>query len=577
MRKLLAFATVALAGAALAVLPASPASAVDQCAALGGSIAGGECVLSTHVTRSGPFTLDETLHITSSGSITVSPVTAGLTLTINGGFIMDANSKIDGSTNAVGSGATIKISTSADITLATGAKILSNQNLGSCTGASKGGDITLEAQGNVTTATTSEIKSISPCGKGTIKITGTTLLLQGIVLSEGTTTRGRGGPVTAIASCNLTVSPTGQLISRGKDPGADLVHVEGGCVVNIFGLVTSTGAGHIPNEPNLCKAPNRPDKPANSSACVEIWAGDTLVINSKAPNNGEVHADTGMSGGTEGIGWVSIYARGDITIVGDTAAPYSVHVNQTLSNGHGGLLEVKSTEGMVTMSGLALQASDATTGGQGGKITVQAKADVDMSGGKIEAKGSTAGGGGQQGGQVSVRSFGTAPSSGSIVTTATSIIDVTGRTPANGIVTLSACGTIGFPPGSVVPAGVVPTKATGVCGGNPEVPTYVKLPVCVCACVCATGFRPTTAPLGPTLPLLTINGTGLKQVTGVVFSLNCEPTEPGALPGVVQLPKSDTSLKIEVPAGLLTGTPYRVILLGPTGSCCSADFFQVGP
>src|SRR5262245_46270098 len=334
MRKLLATVTTMLAATVLVVLPASQASAADQCVALGGQLQGGECVLSQSATRSGSFTLDETLHLTGAGAITVSPVANGLTLLINGGLTMDAGTKIDGTLSGVGVAATINIQTSGDVNMANGAKIISNQGQNiSCAGSSKAGDITVAAQGNVTMVPGSQITTVSPCGKGNIKISGVTLNLDGLVLNEGTTSVGKGGPIRAIASCNLTVSPTGQLISRGKDYGADLVHLEGGCVVSILGLVTSTGAGHFTNIDRLCKPPFRPDKPANSTSCVEIWAGDSLVINSQAPNNGEVHADTGNSGGPEGLGWIDIFVRGDLTILGDTAAPYAVHANQILSNG----------------------------------------------------------------------------------------------------------------------------------------------------------------------------------------------------------------------------------------------------
>jgi hypothetical protein len=144
--------------------------------------------------------------------------------------------------------------------------------------------------------------------------------VDGDVLSEGTTTQGRGGPITVNASCNLIITDLGSLVSKGKDPGADLVHLQGGCVVTVFGLVASTGPGHTPTLPaNKCNSNNRPGKPVNSRACVEIWAGDLLVIDATAPHNGEVNADTGQNGGPEGIGWIDLFSkRGDIVIKGDT-------------------------------------------------------------------------------------------------------------------------------------------------------------------------------------------------------------------------------------------------------------------
>ena len=95
-----------------------------------------------------------------------------------------------------------------------------------------------------------------------------------------------GGPITVIARCDLTVD--GTIRSKGQTPGADLVHLEGGCDVVSMASCESTGGGHaIPNSPaNHCHGPignpSRPDKPANSTACIEVWAGDSLVISPPA-------------------------------------------------------------------------------------------------------------------------------------------------------------------------------------------------------------------------------------------------------------------------------------------------------
>src|SRR5262249_30135836 len=198
----------------------------------------------------------------------------------------------------------------------------------------------------------------------------------------------------------------GSLISLGLDPGADLVHVQGGCDVKIFGKVFSAGQGHIGGV-NRCQPPNRPGHPTNSQTCVEIWAGSSLTIDSTLPHQGEVSADNGFSGGITGTGWVDLFSHGPIVIVGDSVAPFAVHANQGLNNGHGGQIVVKSEAAGVTISGLGIQASDASSGGQGGSIDVQAKLNVNLSAGKLEARGSTVGGGLQSGGQISVRSFGT--------------------------------------------------------------------------------------------------------------------------------------------------------------------------
>lgn len=125
----------------------------------------------------------------------------------------------------------------------------------------------------------------------------------------------------------------------GKDTGADRVHLEGGCNVSITGLVASTGAGHQvpPKPPNLCNTTERPDRPSNSTACVEVWAGDSLTINGTGgANKGEVKADTAGFGGTNGLGWI------------------------------GGLITITSILDDVTASGHAVQASSAPSGSSGG-------------------------------------------------------------------------------------------------------------------------------------------------------------------------------------------------------------------
>ena len=152
--------------------------------------------------------------------------------------------------------------------------------------------------------------------------------------------------------------------ARGNDAGADLIHLEGGCHVVINGLVESTGGGHgIPNNPpNHCYGPvgnpSRPDKPQNSTACIEVWAGDSLVIGA----TGEVNADLGLIGSNQGISWIDLFARGDIAINGDGSASRSrctpmASAGSGADGEEGGIVTVKTTQGSVTASGKALQAS----------------------------------------------------------------------------------------------------------------------------------------------------------------------------------------------------------------------------
>jgi hypothetical protein len=442
------------------------------------------------------------------------------------------------------------------------------------------GNFTMEP--GTTTSNGSKITSVSPCGRGEVIVTGVNVDIDGDILSEGTTSQGRGGPITANASCNLIVTDLGSLVSKGKDPGADLVHLQGGCTVTIFGLVASTGPGHTPTLPaNRCNNTFRPGKPANSRGCVEIWAGDQLLIDATAPHNGEVNADTGQNGGPEGIGWIDLFSkRGDITIKGDTTGScqnigfqtytpcFAVHTNQFLTDlGHGGIITVQSFAGSVFMSGLALQASDTANGAKGGQILVEAFLDIDTKGGTVEAKGAVSGGGGQRGGTVNMRSY-----TAAILTDGVSKIDVTGGNPANGVVTLKACTTIGFPPGTIVPAAVVPSKSLQ-CGGAPTQPSWFANQIlpCLCGgCPCVNTFRFVAGSPNK----IRLDGDQLKALTEARLVLDnggaaasCEPT--AGVPVPFSGAKTDSQVFVDV-TGVAPGV-YHIISVSGKGSCCSAS------
>lgn len=479
--------------AVILVLSAASGASADDCAALGGVLAGGECQLSAAVSKSGTFSLDETLHILGTGKITVPPASGGNTLTLNitGSLIMDVptlsgRSQIVGDVTTANSvGATITVDASGDIELrgngTTGARISSNQTAGTCSGG-HGGDITLTAGGSVDTQAGSTVTSISACDAGEIIITADLAAdIDGVVQAEGTTTVGRGGPITIKAGCDLTISNTGKVISRGRDHGPDLVHLEGGCSVTIFGLVASTGPSHAGNEANRCKPPFRPGKPATANACVEVWSGGSLEINSIAPHTGEVNADTGQSGGPICCAWIDLFARGDVSIVGESAGPFAVHANQTVTNGFGGTITVKSTEGKVTASKQAIQASDTNAGGDGGKVTVEAAGAVNLNTATIRAQGdSNSSGGFGIGGTISGRAF-----NGTLTwTSGTGDVRPTGsQVPAaqDGHIFLQACGpvTLGasFPVNGSPDPGF-PTVVAPACGGAPALPGFVTLPIC---------------------------------------------------------------------------------------------------
>src|SRR4029077_493448 len=103
---------------------------------------------------------------------------------------------------------------------------------------------------------------------------------------SGSTQIPGGGPITVRTSCELNVSAPGVISSKGLDPGADLVHLEG-CDVNIDGLVQSTGPGHVMpgNPPNHCNLNHPPTNPTatlptgTDTGCIEVWAEELTISN----------------------------------------------------------------------------------------------------------------------------------------------------------------------------------------------------------------------------------------------------------------------------------------------------------
>jgi hypothetical protein len=447
----------------------------------------------------GVLTVNGKLTIQNGGSITcndggVSGNSAcPIKIVVGGNMEMQAGSAIYAeNNNDGGNGGQITTEVGGNLTLrgtsgATPGAVISSSKTAGAGDTGVAGNISIKGTGansRITLETGSKVLANGPGDAGTITITaGHSIAIDGLVSSNGSV--GRGMPITIDAGCDLTISDTGTVSSRGKDPGADLVHLEGGCEVVIQGLVESTGPGHAPST-RLCTPPTHPDKPSFSTACVEVWAGNSLTINSTGVHKGEVNADTGQSGGATGIGWIDLFARGDINIIGDSAIPFAVHANGGIgvNTDNGGLVTVKSGEGKVSF--LAIQADATTAGSSGGKITVEAKGDVSLNTARIFARGDFAAMGGYgKGGQVNVRSFtGTVSwqnGVGDVQPTGTGI-------SSPGVITLQDCtsGSINktgtsFP----VTAGsaTTPTELGDSCGGAPTLPDYVVLPVCECGTI----------------------------------------------------------------------------------------------
>jgi hypothetical protein len=534
----------ALAAGLLLALGATAPARADQadCPASTVFVAGpNECQLSVNVLYSGTVTSGHTLHILNGGQITVAPGDT-LNLNITGALLMDIGGVISGNTSAAnGVGATLNITASGNIFLAgdgtDGARITSNQSAGSCSGGGKSGNITLiSTGGSITTQPGSIISAGDSISAGqSPKCPGGQILIQaqqgdvdidGWVLSHstltgtGATQRPGGGPITIKANCTLTVTDAGLVSSRGLDPGADLVHLEA-CVVQVFGVVESTGHGHaVPNNPtnhcyyqipgipggNPADDPQNPrlDKDPSSTACVEIWAGTNILIDSATgARRGEVNADIGFAGGTNGRSWIDIFLNGNLTVQdgvnndhnvplpggGNFFSTFAVHANMLrLTNGFGGMVRAWTTGGSVAASGNAFQADATPAGGDGGSVSAQAALNLNFTGGSLFARGDfNAAGGFGVGGALAARAFQgsvTWPSgSGDVRPTG---LDVSAA--SDGTLAITHC--TGFTPGATFPTngGADPgfPSITNTCPGPtaPTLPTYVTLPSSACGETC---------------------------------------------------------------------------------------------
>ena len=353
-------------------------------------------------TANGVFTVHGDLTITNGGAITCNddlplapngdacPIRLNVagSLTIeNGGSVLAENRR------SGGDGGNIFLNVGGDLSLqAAGGGlrggIISASKLSGAGDTGVGGDATIHVAGDVAVGAGAQILANASGEAGAIEVTGRTVEIAGVVSSNGSSTIGRGGPISIASSCDLTVEDSGVISSRGQGPGADLVHLQG-CIVTIYGLVESTGPGHQNAAgKNLCNDPPRPGHPPNSTACVEVWAGAVLTIDSMPPHNGEVNTDTALSGGTSGRGWSEFFANEDISVSGDISGHFAVHANQpTLTNGHGGQIILRSTWGAIHASGFALQADAAPPGGHGGYVELKSGREIALYEASITARG----------------------------------------------------------------------------------------------------------------------------------------------------------------------------------------------
>ncbi len=553
-------------------------TAEAQCAV--GTSNGTECIVDSEHVVSGVQNFTLPLHILGTGVIRAAGQ-AGFTLNIDTGVAGPTTPATD------------------DFIMEDGALVSGQLVFGTCAnGFNQGAPITININGgNGIIKHGATVTSRSNCPGGWVQILTSnagTILISGLVESVANATGGSGnipggGPITIIAGCALTVDSTGVVSSRGRDPGADLVHLEG-CKVTVAGLVESTGTGHsfVNSPPNSCSdiAPGpgspprrnpatRPGHPntliAHASACVEIW-GDTVEINSLGTNRGEVHADVAFAGGVQGRGWVEVFARNLISILdgtgNDTRNPNdptpsvppasaftppiaAIHVNAgfPVSNAQAGTIDVISLNGPINGTGFVAEASSVSNDSNGGDINFQSGGALTLDAATLAAQGNfTVQSGFGTGGVMAFQAFTGAlnwtSGEGNVLPTGT-LVPVADR----GVITFANCpggvnlGTTTFPS-----IGAATTPSIVACGAAPVLPAYVILPAANCNQVCEVpppavkrgikfddrdnshSFTPGDVPLaGWTIQLLTTAGVLVAtDVTDALGAYEFTAVSPGS-------------------------------------------------
>jgi hypothetical protein len=502
--------------------PNNPAGPISVTATGGATLQAGSIIQAENNIQggnAGAITLSFGGHSLFAGTIS-SSANAGttgndggdITIGITGDLTMAPGSVITSQKNANGgNGGHIAITVSGDMTLQGGAPgaLITSEHPAASSGA-PGGNITIAVGtgdlGTFTMEQGSHVDSSSRGRAGNIKITagdeinvdaGASVLAGQRATQD---TQGHGGRIFVIAGCQTNIF--GTLSSQGRDPGADLVHVEG-CEVHLGpdALVESTASGHQPTVPNSCDGIDDPatepggdagevlrgDHPANSTVCVEIW-GRHVTIDEGA----EVNANFALDGGAEGHGWIDIFAEQDIVIDGPAAAPFAVHTNSSLGTDIAGDIRVMAKHSFVTASGLALQASAIGNGSDGGTIAVNASGLVNLDGATLEAAGDNVGDG--NGGlpdqdPCDPSAFSGACGNGGVITVQSHNNSITwqggvgnvnpdvGPAPPAGSVSLTACTTVTTTGTNFDDA--TPTVNQGAaCGSVVPIPECVAPPAC---------------------------------------------------------------------------------------------------
>ena len=422
----------------------------DDCVALGGSIVGAECQISTNVKKVGSYTIDETLRILADKTINATNTSViGIDLTIDGDLIMEPGSRIfandplgfpDSNSPASpitlditgnlemygpagivaenrvsgGSSGKITIDLGGNVHLRNLSTISSARTTGGGTG--NGGDIDINAGGNIDFDEGS-IVSASNVGSGkagdiTIEADGK-INIDGLIsvgpsinvvstkytgdIVSGGNTQQRGGKITIISNSQnepgITIGDNAIIVSQGQDPGSDKILLEA-CGIDVNGLIGSVASKSHASD--------------SVPGIVTLRSGTTININgqdlgSVGPAQARVRADD-ITGEEPKPRRVDIFADGKITVNGALSGSiYTVTSNAGgATNQFGGSIRLISLNDGVLSSALAFQARGSSAGGDGGKLNLSGKTGIDIdstsadfhgdftptiaNGGKIDAK-----------------------------------------------------------------------------------------------------------------------------------------------------------------------------------------------
>jgi hypothetical protein len=599
----------------LADLPANPGPAiahVADCGVPGATYdaAADECRLDVEVTKNGTVDVGHTLRVGPTGRI-LSYGPLDLVLNVHGDLIVDMPPIASSDTHiAIVASSDINVTLAADRDIilrstATRRATISSEGFRLECPSGLPGRLALSAGRDIITERGSSVSVVQfSCSAGEVSIiAGRHATIGGVVESFGFPSGlvaalvPGGGPITIGAGCDLTVGDSGMVASLGS-PGAsaDLVHLEGGCDVRIYGRVVSDGTASIPpsSPTNHCyfRVPGftldfnpandprdpRLDKPPDPTACVEIWAGRALTIDRTGSHRGEVDVDRVICQ-DGGRAWIDLFARGDITILGSELGGFTVHADEfSPACGpiltRGGPITVKSTGGNVVAGAGALSTDgDLAFGiGVGGSLTIEARSYVVLDTAILSATGSSfsfdAGG---AGGRISVRSFDAdvfwRNGAGDVRPTGAGVANPAER----GTIVLQECAGEPVLVGTSFPFSGAPTTPVvlpPMCFGVPALPDYVTLPTGLCA-----------APGAPTADagrdqrvdegsLATLDGSASRdpsasplsyawtQLAGSPVVLNlADPVHPTFVAPAVPPEGEVLSFQLVVTAGPLSGNP----------------------